>query len=74
MWAIDTWQEHLDAIAKDGLALSGASGDFVVDDLHVGRTPADAGPCDVWVVATKAADVEAVAAEHRPAAASPTAS
>src|ERR1700722_9018010 len=63
VWAIDVWQEHVDAIAGAGLAVSGASGSFVVDTLHVGRTPADAGPCDLWVIATKAADVNAVAAE-----------
>jgi 2-dehydropantoate 2-reductase len=66
VWAIDTWQEHLDAIAASGLSVSGASGDYVVDSLHVGRTPSAAGPCDVWVVATKAADVEAVTAEVAP--------
>jgi 2-dehydropantoate 2-reductase len=58
LWAIDTWSEHVDAIAKDGLRVSGASGTFVVDDINVARTPAEAGPCDVWIVATKAADVD----------------
>jgi 2-dehydropantoate 2-reductase len=61
VWAIDPWLEHLDAISSDGLRVSGASGTYVVDGLQVGRTPADAGPCDVWVVATKAADVDEVA-------------
>ncbi len=37
VWAIDRWQEHIDAIAGSGLAVSGASGSFVVDNLHVGR-------------------------------------
>jgi 2-dehydropantoate 2-reductase len=66
VWAIDTWQEHIDAIANDGLALVGPDDAFVVDSLQVGRTPADAGPCDVWVVATKAADVEAAVADIVP--------
>jgi 2-dehydropantoate 2-reductase len=66
VWAIDTWQEHIDAIAGSGLAVSGASGSFVVDNLHVGRVPADAGNCDVWVIATKAADVDAAAAAVAP--------
>src|SRR4051794_19239220 len=66
VWALDVWQEHLDAISHAGLTCSGASGTFVVDNLHVGRTPADAGPCDVWVIATKAADVEEVAAAIAP--------
>jgi len=66
VWAIDTWQEHIDTIAASGLHVSGASGSFVVDNLHVGRSPRDAGPSDVWLIATKAWAVEAVAAEIAP--------
>jgi 2-dehydropantoate 2-reductase len=66
VWALDIWQEHIDAIAGSGLAVSGASGSFVVDSLRLGRTPADAGTCDVWVIATKAADVDAAAAAVAP--------
>ena len=60
VWAIDRWREHLDAIDRDGLRVSGASGTYVVDGIQVGDTPADAGPCDLWLVATKAADVDEV--------------
>jgi 2-dehydropantoate 2-reductase len=66
VWAIDQWQEHLDAIAANGLRVSGASGDFVAAGIHVGATPAAAGPCAVWIVATKAADVDAAAAGVAP--------
>jgi 2-dehydropantoate 2-reductase len=66
VWAIDVWQEHLEAIARNGLTVSGASGSYVVEHLRTGRTPADAGPCDLWIVATKAADVEGVAAAIAP--------
>jgi 2-dehydropantoate 2-reductase len=66
VWAIDTWQEHIDVIARSGLTVSGASGKFVVDGLSVGSTPEDAGPCDVWVIATKARAVEAVATRIAP--------
>lgn len=66
VWAIDTWREHIDAIAAGGLRVSGASGDYTVSNLHVGSRPADAGPCDVWVIATKAADVDAVARDLAP--------
>jgi 2-dehydropantoate 2-reductase len=66
VWALDIWQEHLDAIAGSGLAVSGASGSFVVSNLQVGRVPAEAGSCDVWVIATKAADVDAAAAAVAP--------
>jgi 2-dehydropantoate 2-reductase len=66
VWAIDRWQDHLDAIAAGGLRVSGASGNYVVADLHVGRAPGDAGAADVWIVATKAHDVEVAAAEIAP--------
>jgi len=66
VWAIDTWQEHIDAIAEAGLSVSGASGNFVVDAIHVGRSPQAAGPCDVWVIATKASAVDEVAAAIAP--------
>jgi 2-dehydropantoate 2-reductase len=60
VWAVDRWQEHLDAIDHQGLQVSGASGSYVVDGIQIGSSPADAGPCDLWVVATKAADVDEV--------------
>jgi 2-dehydropantoate 2-reductase len=66
VWAIDVWQEHLDAIASSGLTVSGASGNFVVEGIHVGSRPSDAAPCDVWVIATKAASVDTVAAQIAP--------
>jgi 2-dehydropantoate 2-reductase len=66
VWAIDTWREHIDTIAASGLSVSGASGSFVVDNLHVGHSPRDAGNCDVWVIATKASAVDEVAAEIAP--------
>jgi 2-dehydropantoate 2-reductase len=66
VWAIDRWRDHVEAIAASGLTVSGASGDYVVDNLHVGHSPQAAGPCDVWVIATKAADVEAAAASVAP--------
>jgi 2-dehydropantoate 2-reductase len=66
VWVIDVWAEHLESIGQAGLAVSGASGSYVVENLHVGRTPAEAGPSDVWVIATKAADVDGVAAAIAP--------
>ena len=62
VWAVDLWQEHLDVIDRDGLRVSGASGSYVVDGIRVGAAPADVGPCDIWIVATKAADVDGVTA------------
>ncbi|MGH9918044.1 MAG: ketopantoate reductase family protein, partial [Nitrososphaerales archaeon] len=66
VWAIDSWQEHIDAIAESGLAVSGPSETFVVDALKIGRTPKDAGPCDVWVISTKAQNVAEVATSIAP--------
>jgi 2-dehydropantoate 2-reductase len=66
VWTIDTWSEHIDAIATSGLSVSGASGSYVIDNLHVGRAAHDAGQCDVWVIATKASAVDEVAAEIAP--------
>lgn len=60
VWAVDTWPEHIDAIAVSGLRVSGASGDYVVDSLRIGRSPEDVGPCDLWIIATKAWAVDDV--------------
>jgi 2-dehydropantoate 2-reductase len=66
VWAIDVWQDHIDAIAASGLTVSGASGSFVVDNLQVAQLPDDAGVCDLWVIATKASAVDEVSAEIAP--------
>ena len=57
VWAIDSWDEHIKAIAKTGLRLEGASGDRTVSGINASTYLADAGPCDLYVLATKAADV-----------------
>jgi 2-dehydropantoate 2-reductase len=60
VWAVDSWREHVNAIRTDGLRVEGASGDRTV---HVNATTsaADAGVCDLVIIATKARDVEAAA-------------
>ncbi len=60
VWAIDTWQAHVDAIAAKGLRLEGASGDRTVA-LGATSDPTTVGPCDLVIVATKAPQVEAAA-------------
>ena len=64
VWAIDTWQAHVDAIAANGLRLEGASGDRTVA-LGATTDPAAVGPCDLVIVATKAGQVEAAATGAR---------
>jgi 2-dehydropantoate 2-reductase len=66
VWAIDTSVEHIKAIASNGLSVTGASGNYVVGDLRTGRDPRDAGICDVWVIATKAPEVDEAAAAIAP--------
>src|SRR5512139_3492753 len=60
VWAIDTWREHVEAMRAKGLRLEGASGDHTVR-LHATTNPADAGPCDLVIIATKAMHVEQAA-------------
>lgn len=57
VWAVDPWREHVDAIARDGLRLEGASGDRVVRGINATTDAAAAGDCDLYVLATKAAGV-----------------
>jgi len=65
VWAIDRWQEHVDAINANGLRVEGASGDRTVR-LPASTNAADAGVCDLVIVATKALDVEAAAESIHP--------
>jgi len=65
VWAIDRWQEHVDAINANGLRVEGASGDRTVR-LHASTNAADAGICELVIVATKALDVEVAAESIRP--------
>ncbi|MBM3395366.1 MAG: 2-dehydropantoate 2-reductase [Betaproteobacteria bacterium] len=60
VWAIDTWADHIEAIRRNGLRLEGASGDTTVR-IQASTRPADAGVCDLVVIATKAMHVEIAA-------------
>lgn len=60
VWAIDSWREHVDAMRANGLRVEGASGDRTVK-LNATTSAADAGMCDLVIIATKARDVEAAA-------------
>jgi 2-dehydropantoate 2-reductase len=65
VWAIDSWKEHVDAMRAKGLRLEGASGDRTVR-LNATTNPADAGPCDLAILATKAMHVEKAAQSMAP--------
>lgn len=61
VWAIDSWQEHVEAINQDGLRLEGFSGDRTVKTIQASANASDAGICDLVIIATKAAQVEQAA-------------
>ena len=65
VWAIDAWREHVEAMRSQGLRLEGASGDRTVK-LHASTDAAEAGPCDLVIIATKAMHVEQAAQAARP--------
>jgi 2-dehydropantoate 2-reductase len=52
VWAYDVWKDHVDAMRKDGLRLSGAA-DFTAK-LNATSNPKELPRCDYGVVATKA--------------------
>ena len=57
---VDIWAEHVDAIRRDGLRISGASGDRVVR-LKATTNFADVGKVDLVIISTKASGVVAAA-------------
>ena len=60
VWAYDLSREHVDAINRDGLRLTGA-GD-VTARLHATSDAAELPPCDFGIVATKAMHTDAAIA------------
>jgi 2-dehydropantoate 2-reductase len=57
VWAYDLYREHVDAINRDGLRLSGAG--EALGRLTATADPAELPPCDFGIVATKAMHTEA---------------
>jgi 2-dehydropantoate 2-reductase len=51
VWAYDVWTEHVDAINREGLTLSGVGA--VVGHLRATADPAELPPCEFGIVATK---------------------
>ena len=52
VWAIDSWQDHVDAIQNSGLRVEGASGDRTVR-INATSNPSDVADADLVIVATK---------------------
>ena len=64
VWAVDTWAEHIEAIRRNGLRVSGARGDRVAR-LNAVTDAREVGRADLVILATKAMHVEAAAASAR---------
>jgi 2-dehydropantoate 2-reductase len=64
VWAVDLWQEHIDAIREHGLRVDGASGDRIVR-IQATTDAAEVGDAELVILATKAMDVEAAAEAAR---------
>jgi len=64
IWAIDSWQTHVDAMRANGLRLEGASGDRTVR-LHATTDAKEVGSCDLVIIATKAMHVAQAAEATR---------
>ncbi len=60
VWAVDTWAAHVTAMRDSGLRVEGASGDRTVR-LNATTDLAEAGACDLYILATKADGVGAAA-------------
>ena len=65
VWAIDVWQDHVNAINEHGLRVEGASGDRTVH-LRATTCVADVGECDLIIIATKADGVGSAARAIEP--------
>lgn len=53
---VSQWQDHVDAIADEGLRVEGVSGDRTVR-VHAATSTDGIGACDLVIIATKAMDV-----------------
>jgi 2-dehydropantoate 2-reductase len=64
VWAVDRWQEHVEAIRERGLRVEGASGDRVVR-VRATTDAAEVGEAELVLIATKAMDVKAASESAR---------
>ncbi len=72
VWLVDIWREHIESIRERGLRITGASGERTVRP-HATGDAAEAGACELVVLATKLRDLEAAARSIAPMRGSDTA-
>ncbi len=64
VWAVDAWADHVEAIQRNGLRISGASGERTAK-LAATTDAREVGRADLVIIATKARDVKAAAMAGR---------
>ena len=63
-WPSTAGSSHVDAINTTGLRLSGVSGDRTVASITAATSLAGTAPCDLYIIATKAASCRGCGANH----------
>lgn len=58
VWLVDRWAEHMAAVGRDGLKVSGATGEWTASPKGT-TDPEEVGSCDLVILATKTRDVGA---------------
>ncbi len=66
VWAVDTWAEHIAAINERGLRVEGPRGNNTATTVRATTDAAEAGRCDLFIIATKADGVGSAAAAIAP--------
>ncbi len=57
VWAVDLWQQHVEAINRDGLTVDGPDGRIQTRQVTAVLDLAQAAGCQLYVIATKASGV-----------------
>ncbi|WP_436534534.1 ketopantoate reductase family protein [Actinoplanes sp. HUAS TT8] len=65
VWAVDPWREHVDAIERAGLTVTGQAA--FTAPVHARTSAADLPPCHLGIVATKSSHTGAAVAAARDA-------
>jgi 2-dehydropantoate 2-reductase len=63
VWAVDTWQDHVDAINDNGLTVESGGSSKTVPTITAVTSVAEARGCDLYIIATKADHVGEAARE-----------
>jgi 2-dehydropantoate 2-reductase len=65
VWLIDSWKEHVNKMAREGLRMEGVGGDRLVK-VKASTDPAQVGPVDFVMVFTKSADTKTATGQSLP--------